>query len=85
MGKGHHVFGNGGRLSVPVFDYVLKIAAETQTTVRIHNILGKLISEKKSTNGHTNLEKVPDGLYFITLLGEKGHFLITKAVILAKK
>ncbi|MFN0173401.1 MAG: T9SS type A sorting domain-containing protein [Saprospiraceae bacterium] len=61
------------------------IADYTPTTVRIHNILGKLISEKKSTNGHTNLEEVPDGLYFITLLGEKGHFLTTKAVILAKK
>jgi len=61
------------------------IADDTQTTVRIHNLLGKMISEKKSSDGYTYLEEVPDGLYFITLFGEKGHFLTTKAVILTKK
>lgn len=65
--------------------YWSEIADDTQTTVRIHNLLGKLISEKKSAKGYTDLGELPNGLYFITLLGEKGQYLTTKAVILAKK
>ncbi len=61
------------------------IADNTQTVVRIHNLLGKLISEQKCSNGYFDLGEVQDGLYFITLFGEKGQHLTTKTVILAKK
>ncbi|MFN0215084.1 MAG: T9SS type A sorting domain-containing protein [Saprospiraceae bacterium] len=61
------------------------IADNTQTVVRIHNLLGKLIFEQKCTNGYFDLGEVPDGIYFMTLLGKDGLYLTTKTVVLAKK
>lgn len=54
-------------------------------TVRAHDALGRLCFERQTAESRTDLGGLPDGVYFVTLLGEQGVVLAAKAVVLAKK
>jgi len=56
-----------------------------ETRICVHDLMGKIILEQEDKNSVVDLGKFPDGLYFVTLFGTDGHWLTTKAVMLAKK
>ncbi len=53
--------------------------------VRVHDALGRLCFERQPAAGSADLGGLPDGVYFVTLLGEGGRLTATKVVVLAKK
>lgn len=61
------------------------INENAQAKLRIHDLMGNLILEREGTNGVADLGKFQEGFYFVTVFGADGDWLVTKAVLLAKK
>lgn len=53
-------------------------------TLRVHDALGRLCFERETTESGADLSGLPDGIYFLTLLGDSGGVLVAKAVVLEK-
>lgn len=53
--------------------------------LRVHDALGRLCLERETLEGRANLGGLPDGAYFVTLLGAGGRTGAAKAVVLAKE
>ena len=54
-------------------------------SVRVHDVLGKLIFEQDCTDGFVDLNGHPDGLYFVSLFGTQAQVLGTQVVLIVKK
>lgn len=61
------------------------LSAGETVTVRVHDTLGRLCFEEKTSQAAVDLGALPDGLYLVTLIGKGGHRITAKAVVLAKK
>jgi hypothetical protein len=53
--------------------------------IRVHNALGRLCFERETSENKANLSELPDGVYFVSLLGGNGSLRASKAVILTRK
>lgn len=55
------------------------------TTVRVQDALGRVCVERETLEAIIDLSGLPDGVYFVALIGKDGLCLTSKALILAKK
>lgn len=53
--------------------------------IRVHDALGRLCFERETSGASADLGGLPEGVYFVTLMGENGRTVAAKAVVLAKK
>jgi PKD repeat protein len=61
------------------------IAGEESMRIRVYDALGRLCFERETSENKANLSELPDGVYFVSLLGGNGSIVATKAIVLAKK
>ena len=61
------------------------IADGESMRLRVYDALGRLCFARKTSDNKANLSELPDGVYFVSLLGENGRIVATKAIVLAKK
>ena len=61
------------------------IADGESMRLRVYDALGRLCFERETSDNKANLSELPDGVYFVSLLGENGRIVATKAIVLAKK
>lgn len=54
-------------------------------TLRVYNQLGMLVLEQTTAENRIDLSHLPEGVYFVTLLNEKGLMLVSETVLLLKK
>jgi hypothetical protein len=50
---------------------------------RVHDALGQLCIERKTSEATMDLGELPDGVYFVTLLAENGRKVAEKAIVLS--
>jgi hypothetical protein len=56
-----------------------------EVTLRVHDGLGRLCLQQTTSESRADLSGLPEGMYFVSLLGEKGQIFASKPIILLKK
>lgn len=54
------------------------------TTIRVHDALGRLCFERETSEASVDLSGLPDGVYFVALMGGEGGVVASKVVVLAR-
>ena len=52
--------------------------------IRVHDTLGRLCMEQQKSYGSADLSGLLDGIYFVTLMRENGHQIVSKSLVLSK-
>jgi hypothetical protein len=52
--------------------------------LRVYDALGRLCFERETSDNKANLSELPDGVYFVSLLGGNGRLLGGKVVVLRR-
>jgi len=91
-GTNSEPFGQGERSSVLFYPNPTTgwlewnvIADGESMRLRVYDALGRLCFERETFDNKANLSELPDGVYFVSLLGENGSIVATKAIVLVKK
>lgn len=56
-----------------------------EITLRAYDALGRLALEQKTTEARVDLSGLPEGIYFVALIGEKGQVIASKPIVLSKR
>jgi len=54
------------------------------STLRVHDALGRLCFVRETSEANVDLSGLPNGVYFVTLMGEKGSVVASKVVVLER-